>query len=233
MFGGGTINVNCSGTFSLGGGASNFTGTLNMLQPGTLAFVPAAGITSTFSGTINGGGSIVQNGPGTTILSRNEQLHAAARRSAAALLQANIGAGIPSASFLTLDGGVLQSNGTNPVTFTRSLGTSGGTFQWTGNGGGFSAGSAADERQHRRQCHADTLAWGTAPADVGRSSWERSSSARPRAAAATTFQNSLALGGADRTIQVDDNPNTTADFAEMSGSISGSAGIIKTRWRAF
>ena len=59
------------------------------------------------------------------------------------MLQANIGTDIPSASFLSLDGGVLQSNGSNPVTFARALGASGGTFQWTANGGGFSAGSAA------------------------------------------------------------------------------------------
>ena len=42
---------------------------INMQQPGTLKFVPAAGITSTFSGTINTSGPIVQDGPGTTILS--------------------------------------------------------------------------------------------------------------------------------------------------------------------
>ena len=70
-------------------------------------------------------------------------------------LQANFGVGIAAASFLTLDGGVLQSDGANPVSFTRSLGTSGATFEWTANGGGFSAGTRADDRQHRRPCHAD------------------------------------------------------------------------------
>ena len=50
----------------------------------------------------------------------------------------------------------------------------------------------------------------------------------PSAAAVTTFQNNVDLGGANRTIFVDDNPNSTADYAVMSGTISGSAGIIKT-----
>ena len=40
-----------------------------MQQPGTLRFVPAAGVTSTFSGAINTSGPIIQDGPGTTILS--------------------------------------------------------------------------------------------------------------------------------------------------------------------
>ena len=48
------------------------------------------------------------------------------------------------------------------------------------------------------------------------------------AAAATTFQNSIALGSADRTIQVDDNPNSSSDIAEITGNISGSAGIVKS-----
>ena len=65
--GGGTINVGCSGTLTLSG-ASNFSGALNMLQPGTLRFIPAAGATSTFSGPVSGGGSLLQVGQGTTVL---------------------------------------------------------------------------------------------------------------------------------------------------------------------
>ena len=51
------------------------------------------------------------------------------------------------------------------------------------------------------------------------------------AANVTTFQNAINLNGATRTIQVDDNPSTTADYAVISGVISngtGTAGIIKT-----
>ena len=65
--GGGTINVGCSGTLTLSG-ASTFSGTLNMLQPGTLRFIPPAGMTSTFGGPVNGGSSLLQVGQGTTVL---------------------------------------------------------------------------------------------------------------------------------------------------------------------
>ena len=63
------MNINCSGVVTLGATASTFGGTLNMQQAGTLSFAPAAGVTSTFSGAINTTGPIIQNGPGTTILS--------------------------------------------------------------------------------------------------------------------------------------------------------------------
>ncbi len=70
FLGGGTINIDCSGVVSLGG-ASNYSGTLNVQQSGTLKFMPAAGVTSLFSGTINTSGPIVQDGPGKTILCGN------------------------------------------------------------------------------------------------------------------------------------------------------------------
>ena len=223
-FGGGTVNISCTGTLSLGGGASNFTGVLNMLQPGTLQFVPAAGTTSTFSGTINSGGSIVQNGPGVTILTGTNNYSGATTISSGAL-QADFGAGgIPAASFLSLDGGVLQSNASGTVNFTRSLGTSGATFQWTANGGGFSAGGGPMVVNIGGDSTPDTLTWGTTVGSqiVGTLKFGSTS-----ATAATTFENSINLGSTDGTIQVDDNPNATGDYAEITGSISGAGGIVK------
>ena len=44
-----------------------------------------------------------------------------------------------------LDGGVYQ-DATRAYTFTKTLGTAAGNFQWTANGGGFAAGSGATER---------------------------------------------------------------------------------------
>ena len=61
---------------------------------------------------------------------------------------------IPNNSLIVLDGGVLQSN--PYCNFTRPLGTSGNAFQWTANGGGFSACRRLDVGQHRRRfAHAD------------------------------------------------------------------------------
>ena len=65
----------------------------------------------------------------------------------AAALQATDGIGLPTGSFLKLDGGVFQSNGTSTVAFSRGLGTSGNAFEWTANGGGFAAGLGSVERK--------------------------------------------------------------------------------------
>ena len=48
------------------------------------------------------------------------------------------------------------------------------------------------------------------------------------AANVTTFQNPVALGTSAQTIQVNDNSSTTADYAVVSGILSGTGGITKT-----
>ena len=138
LFGGGSITI-AAGTVSLGGPTSTFSGKLNVLPACTLQFTPAAGVVNSFNAVIGGGGSLAHNGPGTTILSAPNNYGGNTTVSSGAL-QANIGVGIPAGSFLVLDGGVLQSNGSGTVNFTRGLVASGATFQWTANGGGFSAG---------------------------------------------------------------------------------------------
>ena len=222
LFGGGTINIG-AGTVSLGGAASSFTGTFNVLQACMLQFAPAAGVTNVFSSPIGGGGAVAQNGPGVTILAAMNNYSGATIISSGAL-QASFGAGIPATSFLALDGGVLQSNGGGTTNFTRSLGTSGATFQWTANGGGFSAGGGPMTVNIGGDSTPDTLTWGTTVGSqiVGTLRFGSTS-----ATAATTFQNSINLGSVDRTIQVDDNPNATGDYAEITGSISGAGGIVK------
>ena len=92
----------------------------------------------------------------------------------AGVLQAGVGGatGIPSGSFINLNGGILQV--TDGATFTRSLGTSGGTFQWGLGGGGFSADAnpVSDQRRRRRRRRPR---WSGAPV---RPPWARRSSAR-------------------------------------------------------
>ena len=45
-----------------------------------------------------------------------------------------------------------------------------------------------------------------------------------------TFQNNINLNGAERTVQVDDNPFSGSDYAEITGVISGGSvsGLVKT-----
>ena len=220
--GGGTINFNCS-ALTLGGGASNFTGAFVFQKACSLTFVPAAGLTGTFGCVLNNSGPVTQNGPGTTIFN-GTNTYSGSTTISSGVLQANIGTNIPTASFLSLNGGVLQSNGSSAVSFTRSLGTSGSKFQWTANGGGFSAGSAA--MNVRVNNGTGTLAWGST---VGTNIIGTLMLSSPTATNVTTFQNGINLNGATRTIQVLDNPNSTADYAVISGSISGtSVGITKT-----
>lgn len=130
-------------------------------------------------------------------------------------------------SFLILDGGVFQSQGTAPLTFTRNIGTAGGSsFQWTGNGGGFSAkGAKFTVNVGGAQA---ALNWGTSVETdlTGTLKFGHST-----ATAETEFQNPIKLNGSNRTISVADNLTSNADFATLSGVISdgsGPAGIIKT-----
>jgi autotransporter-associated beta strand protein len=225
--GGGTVSVNSSGTFTLGGGASNFTGTLIWQQPISLIFTPAAGSTSTFASQINNDGSVTQDGAGVTVFSNrltNLNNYTGGTTIKSGVLQANSGNGLPTTSFLTLDGGILQVNGSSSVVFSRSLGTIGSAFAWTENGGGFSASTGT----MLVNIPGGALTWSSDPADLGSkilgtlklSSWNAQN--------ITYFLNPVNLNGADRTVQVDDNPNSTADYATMNGAISGTGGIVKT-----
>jgi autotransporter-associated beta strand protein len=226
-FGGGTISINSSGTFTLGNGASNFTGTLIWQQPVSLIFTPAAGVTSAYGGQISNNGSVTQNGPGTTVFAdrtTNKNNYTGGTTISAGILRANSGNGIPTSSFLTIDGGILQSYGTGTTTFSRALGTSGGAFEWTLNGGGFSAGSGA----LNVSIPGGTLTWSSNAADAGSKILGTLKLSSPTTTNVTTLLNAINLNGADRTVFVDDNPAATADFAVMSGAISGSAGLIKS-----
>src|SRR5262249_16221749 len=85
----------------------------------------------------SGSDTILQkNGTGTLFLSAANTYTGTTQVSAGAL-QAVDGTGLPTASLLSLDGGVLQGNGV--TSFTRPLAGSGTSVQWTANGGGFAA----------------------------------------------------------------------------------------------
>jgi autotransporter-associated beta strand protein len=220
-----TININSS-SVTLGGGASNFTGSLVFQQACPLTFVPEAGLTGTFGCVINNNGSVTQNGGGRTVLS-NTNTFTGSTTISAGILQANSGTGIPAASMLILNGGILQNYGTSAVTFTRTLSSTAGSnrFYWTGNGGGFAAGSAA---LNVNIGSGTSLSWGSTQGTNIMGTLKLSSA---ESAALTTFQNRVNLNGEYRTIRVADNPNSTADSAVMSGVISnstGTGGIYKT-----
>ena len=145
----------------------------------------------------------------------------------AGALQASLGSGGGVPGVLALDGGVLQSSITDssPATFSYTIGSTSGTLQWK-TGGGFAAG--AGPLSLRLNNGTSTLTWGTT---VGTNIVGTLKFGSSTAANVVTLQNGISLAGAVRTIQVDDDPNSTADWAVISGAIingSGAGGITKT-----
>jgi autotransporter-associated beta strand protein len=218
LFGSGTISAGTPGTLEIGGGASNFSGPINMAS-GTLSFIPRAGVTGTFSGAIASTSPITQNGPGTTILT-GASAYTGSMTILNGALQATLGtnAGLPAASMLILNGGVFQGNGA--TTFTRSLNSTAGSnrFYWptSSTGGGFSASTGT--MNVRINNGTGTITWGTTQGTNLIGTLMLSSES---AAALTNFQNGLNLNGGTRTVRVADNPNSTADYAQISNVISG------------
>ena len=187
--------------------------------------------TNTISGTIANGtgtGGIIKTGNGALILSYGT--YSGTTEIADGALQTDDGIGLPTGSFLNLNGGVLQSN--NTVVFTRILGTSGSTFQWSAGGGGFSAGNPGQMTVNIGN-DLRTLNWGDAsvPSDIGTKIVGPLKLSSLSAVFPTTFQNPIQLNGANRTLHADDNPMVTSDYAEITAVISdgsgGAGGIVK------
>jgi autotransporter-associated beta strand protein len=125
--------LGATATFTMAIGNSSFPTSKLILSGGmggaadsNLAVSPSTGVngtlvlsgSSTYGGTTTIGGTTASTGQPA--------------------LQAKDGTGLPTASFLNLNGGVLQGDGAS--SFTRSLATTGASkFQWNTNGGGFSA----------------------------------------------------------------------------------------------
>ena len=136
------------------------------------------------------------------------------------VLQADRGVGLSGWSGLILDGGVLQSN--SEVTFTDGFywgtGETGYSFTW--KNGGFSAGGG--KMTVNITGGITTLNFGDVDGRAGiMGNMILSSNS---AQFETEIQNAINLNGGARTIQVDDNPFSTGDFATISSVIGDSAG---------
>ncbi len=125
---------------------------------------------------------------------------------------------------LQLNGGVIELAVTD---LSRGLGTGVSQIQflWNGSGGGFSAFGA--DRVVNLGGAAATMTWNGGGGAIPTGATLILNS--PHANAQIDFQNPIALNGAVRTIRVDDNPNSTADQALISGVLSGigSSGLNK------
>lgn len=143
-------------------------------------------------------------------------------------LRANNGTGLPANSLLAFSGGVLESQGASPVTFSRVVGTGTGNVVWAGDGG-FSAGQANMTVQLNGGT--GTVTWGQGGFVPAGSTLKFGSGT---AAALTDFQNGINLAGGTRFLAVTDNIYSTGDRARISGVISnGGLEIIAPPSTAF
>ncbi|XHR30550.1 MAG: beta strand repeat-containing protein [Chthoniobacteraceae bacterium] len=177
------------------------------------------------SGVISGtGAGWTKLGTGRLVLSATNTYTDSTTLSAG-VLQANDGVGLTTSSYLIINGGVLQSNGTASFTRALSSGSVAGALTFGASGGGFSAnggqltvnlGGAGSEVVWASTSGANllgTLMFGSTTAD-----------------SRTLFVNGIDLNNtttaATRTINV--TSGTGADYAEISGNIrnSGTSGGI-------
>ena len=184
--------------------------------------------------------SITKSGAGRLILSGNNTFTGAVTLSAGQLVltgsNAYIGATTLTAGTMALGTGgsiqaasVMKFNGSGvwaqSGTFSRSLGTGGSdAFAWNAaKGGGFAA-YGADLTVDIGGGGADSLVWASTASFIGAATMYLNSDLSD---AKVTLIDNIDLNAADRTISVNENVNSEADMAEVSGVISGSASLIK------
>ncbi len=165
----------------------------------------------------------IKQGAGTLCFSGTNTYNFRTQIDAGALRAIN-GIGLSSNSFLSLNGGVLESAGT----FARALGAKPAAatsvtnqFRWMANGGFSAFGGPLTVDINNDGAGAAPLVWNSTANFIGNSTLILSSTG---ASSVVTMVDNINLNAAARTIQVDDNPATTDDYAVISGILSGGVG---------
>jgi autotransporter-associated beta strand protein len=203
----------------------------NTTANATLTFAGASAGDNTFNPQLVdssvGGGvtlSVTKSGAGQWNLGNAANSYTGATTIAEGILGLNDNGALPSGSPLilgtTTTSGVLQLSGsfTRALTAAPAAGT--GTITWGGTtgGGGFAAHSTALSVTLDGGAG---LTWGSGGfVPTGAALILNSGSSL----ADVTFTNAIDLGTAARTVTVNDNPNTGADYAELPGVLSGAGG---------
>ena len=151
FFGSGPIVINSTGITSIGGGASNFTGAIHPARRRHAAVHSGRRRDRALLAAIISGGtpSVMQNGPGTTILT-GRTLTAARQPSPAAHCRPTAAQACRPSSFLSLNGGVLQSNGGSSPS-RESWRSAAATLSMDGQRRRLFRRQRSHERQHRQR----------------------------------------------------------------------------------
>lgn len=173
------------------------------------------------SSTVWGGAgvqmSIGDDGKGGTVVLTASNTYGGPTLIQGGALQAADGQGLPTASNLVLNGGVLETHGT----FTRSLGAGAGQVDWYA--GGFSAhgGKLLVTLGDPAGGPYTPMVW----ASYGTPSFVREGMVLGSQTADSEVEipHSIDLNGALHDVKVIDNPASSADFATLSGALSNGA----------
>ena len=165
-------------------------------------------------------GGLTEDGPGRLVLAAANTYGGTTTIDGGGTLQANSGAGLPTDSNLVFIDGVLQ--GVRAVTFIRGLGIGRDQVQWMVHGG-FSAYGGLMTVNIGGNSTPNTLTW-----NVGSfvPDFCELICGSDTADNETRFLNPIDLAGRTRTVRVDDNPSTNADFATLVGGLSN-GGLTK------
>lgn len=251
----GTTSISIDRLFTMSGGGqisnnSANSSTLILNKSNALTFGTTAAQTLTLGGSSTGdnqinlqlvnpsGGALSLNktGAGQWILGNTSNSYTGTTTVTQGMLTAQDGTSLPAASGLilgaTTTAGVFQSSGN----FTRSVVASGsagpGTVSWNASlttaGAGFAASTDKLVIAMGGIGTEQSLIWGTAGFGVSTTTTAPLILGSSTALAEVEWRNPINLNGTARTIQVDDNSNTAADFATITSVISGTGDLTKT-----
>lgn len=228
----GRINSS-TGAFLLGG-TTTYAGSLIFAGTGPIAFLNAGARTLTLGGASTGDNEIrlqlIDNGSDKTSLSKEDNglwilgnvsnSYSGDTIIRGGALRALDGTTLPTASNLFLNGTTTSAGGVLETTgvFDRSLGTGADQLRWGANAGGF--GAWYGNLTVNINGDGGMLTWGTTANFLAGNAALIFQSATSEGT--VDFVNALNLGtGGARTVTVNDNGNTTLDYAKLSGVISG------------
>ncbi len=183
-----------------------------------------SGVISDIAG--HGYGGLTKSGPGLLKLS-GVNTYSGTTTITGGALQADEGTGLPTATNLTLSGGVYQSN--SLTSFTRSLGTGPDQVQWTSPSGGFAAAQNPLSVLINHNV-SPVLVWASTPNFIPTNGILLFGS--PSANATVNFENYINLNGVAGYVNVTaGTAGAVGDAATLSGVISdttGGGGLVKT-----